>query len=97
MLERQHFVNSLNNLGIYGNGRKLWLRIFNKDPTRAIRGIVSKIVVIRPISEVTLDAEEEKLIDIAGRGLDPTSWEYILQKNNYKWGDAIYDFELIHN
>ena len=92
--ERFYFENSLNNLGIIGQARRLWLRVFSKDPRRATDGILAKTIDIlgkeklcqRPISEVIV---EEELVD-------ENSWEYIYKINNYRWGDAMYDWDLIH-
>jgi len=93
LYKQREFENSLNNLGIIGQARRIWLSVFRKDPRRATQGIFNKIVDIvgvpepRPISEVIV--EEEELVD-------KNSWEYIYKINGYRWGDAMYDWELVN-
>jgi hypothetical protein len=83
LYKRNEFENSLNNLGIIGHAKRLWLNIFRKDPERATKGIFNKIVY--ELKDIIIDEEEE----------DETSWDYIYKKNNYLWGDSQFDWDLI--
>ena len=96
MFIREEFVRALDQGGVVGAAKRLWLSMFKKDPANAAKQYFLKL-------DRDFQGEDEweiaKQLLIQHRPeVTPTipvvyNWDYCVKINKGRWGDCCYDWE----
>ena len=100
------FERSLDQVGIVGTAKRMWLKLFNRDPQKTAQSYFNKLErdyggegfwefakkkllqkkpeIFKKESKAEPEPEPEPIV---------YDWDYFYKLNNYKWGDAHYDWD----
>ena len=100
-----YFNHTLEQMEIKGTHKKIWLKQFKKDPKKATQQFYEKLE--RMYNGWGVWEFAKKLLiqhhPHLGHEVPPQkprhdgkkTWEEIYEENHFKWGDAMYDYELL--
>ena len=90
----KEFERSLDQGGISGTAKRLWLKLFKRNPTKAAKDYFKKID--REYSGLGVWETAKKLLleKRADIFAEPViyNWDYCVKINNGRWGDCCYDW-----